>query len=178
MNKKNKRIVIWLTGLSGAGKTTIANECHRKLTQLNYNSKILDGDILRNGINKGLGFTIEDRKENIRRAAEVAKLFADSNFITICSFISPTKEIRELAKQIINQQDYHEIFVKCSLETCEQRDVKGLYHKARTENTPNFTGISANYEIPSNPNLILNSELETIEESTEKLILYIQSILD
>jgi adenylylsulfate kinase len=178
MNDKNKGVVIWLTGLSGAGKTTIANECHRKLTLLNYNTKILDGDILRNGINKGLGFTLEDRKENIRRAAEVAKLFAESNFITICSFISPTQEIRELAKQLINKEAYHEIFVKCSLEICEQRDVKGLYHKARTENTPNFTGISANYEIPTNPNLILNSELETIEESTEKLIQYILSIFE
>jgi adenylylsulfate kinase len=177
MNKQNKGIVIWLTGLSGAGKTTIATECHKRLTNLNYNSKILDGDILRNGINKGLGFTLEDRKENIRRAAEVAKLFAETNFISICSFISPTEEIRQLAAEIINPNQYHEVYVMCSLETCEKRDVKGLYEKARKENTPNFTGISANYEPPKNANLILNSEVETITESTDKLVQYIQSII-
>ena len=174
MNKElkissHKGYVIWFTGLSGAGKTTLAEALQKKMLENNVFTKILDGDILRNGINSGLGFSDNDRKENIRRAAEVAKLFIESNIITLCSFITPTNEMRNIAKNIIGENYYIEVFVNCSLELCELRDVKGLYKKARSGSLSNFTGISADFELPLNPNIEVNTGEHTIEECVNQI---------
>lgn len=170
MSIKNQGgFVIWFTGLSGAGKTTLAENLQKKLINNGYFTKLLDGDVLRNGINAGLGFNHEDRQENIRRAAEVAKLFIDSNFITICSFITPTEKMRECAKNIIGETNYFEIFVDCSIETCEKRDIKGLYKKVRSGELNNFTGIDSTFEKPRNPNLIINTESSNINRCVDKI---------
>ncbi len=166
---KQKSIVIWLVGLSGSGKSTLARSAENNLHQLGYTTQLLDGDNLRVGINNNLGFSEEDRVENIRRAAEVSKLFMECGVITLCSFISPTEDIRKMASQIIGER-YFEVFVNCPLEVCEQRDVKGLYAKARQGEIPEFTGVSAPFEEPRNPHLELRTDLETIEDSQARLI--------
>ncbi len=166
-NKSKKGIAIWFTGLSGAGKSTLASALKQKLESQDLLIKELDGDQLRNGINSGLGFSETDRHENIRRAAEVAKLFIDSDFITICSFITPTETMRELARNIIGSDQYFEVYVKCSIEECEIRDVKGLYKKARAGNVPNFTGISSNFETPQYSDVIVDTESIDIENCVE-----------
>ena len=166
---KQKSIVIWLVGLSGSGKSTIARSAENNLHNLGYATQLLDGDNLRVGINNNLGFSDGDRVENIRRAAEVSKLFMECGIITICSFISPTQDIRKMAREIIGE-GYFEVFVNCSLEVCEQRDVKGLYAKARQGEIPQFTGISAPFEEPSDPDLELRTDLESIEESQQRLM--------
>ena len=171
---KQKSIVIWLVGLSGSGKSTLARSAENNLHNLGYLTQLLDGDNLRVGINNNLGFSDTDRVENIRRAAEVSRLFMDCGIITLCSFISPTEEIRNMASQIIGD-GYFEVFVNCPLDICEQRDVKGLYAKARSGEIPEFTGISAPFEEPSNPNLELRTDLESIEDCQESLI---ASIID
>lgn len=148
---KQRGKVIWFTGLSGSGKTTLASKLEKRLFELNYFCQILDGDNVRSGINKNLRFTEEDRLENIRRIAEVGKLFMDCGIILICSFISPTNEMREMAREIIGEKDFLEVFVNTPLEVCEQRDPKGLYKKARAGEIPNFTGISSPFEHPENP---------------------------
>lgn len=166
--------VIWLTGFSGSGKTVLAKLLEQKLFKLNYFCQILDGDNVRSGLNKNLSFTEEDRHENIRRVAEVAKLFLNSGIITICAFISPTKEIRQMASYIIGTEDFLEIFVNTPLEICEQRDPKGLYKRARAGELKNFTGISASYEPPENPFLSVdNTEPDldmTINQILKKLL--------
>jgi adenylylsulfate kinase len=170
MNDLNFRgKVVWFTGLSGAGKTTLANEFQLFLKSKGLNTRILDGDDLRKGLNKGLGFSDNDRSENIRRAAEVAKLFLDSNFIVLCSFISPKNEMRNMAKSIIGEGNYIEVFVDCSIEECERRDVKGLYKKVREEKISDFTGISSDFDIPLNPDLILNTESNNLITCLEQL---------
>ncbi|MCE2742860.1 MAG: adenylyl-sulfate kinase [Fluviicola sp.] len=161
--------VIWFTGLSGAGKTTLANEFQLFLKSKGLNTRILDGDDLRKGLNQGLGFSDNDRSENIRRAAEVAKLFLDSNFIVLCSFITPKNEMRNMAKSIIGEGNYIEVFVDCSIEECERRDVKGLYKKVREEKISDFTGISSDFDIPHNPDLILNTESNNLITCLEQL---------
>lgn len=166
---KQKSIVIWLVGLSGSGKSTLARSAEHNLHNLGYTTQLLDGDNLRVGINNNLGFSDGDRVENIRRAAEVSKLFMECGIITICSFISPTEDIREMAHEIIGDR-YFEVFVNCSLEVCEQRDVKGLYAKARQGEIPEFTGVSAPFEEPKDPDLELRTDLESIEESQQRLI--------
>lgn len=148
---KQRGKVIWFTGLSGSGKTTLASALEKRLFELNYFCQILDGDNVRSGINKNLRFTDEDRMENIRRIAEVGKLFMNCGIILICSFISPTDEMRELAREIIGEDDFLEIFVNTPLEVCEKRDPKGLYKKARAGEIPNFTGISSPFEAPKHP---------------------------
>jgi adenylylsulfate kinase len=163
---KNKGAVVWLTGLSGAGKTTIANALCERLKVSLANCKQLDGDILRNGINAGLGFSDEDRLENIRRAAEIAKLFVESDFITICSFITPKENMRELAKKIIGEENFIEVYVNCSFEECEKRDVKGLYYKARGGNVANFTGMTSSFDPPANPDIVIDTEHKSIEACT------------
>ncbi len=161
--------VLWLTGLSGSGKSTIAAALERRLFEEGYFAQVLDGDNIRSGINANLGFSPEDRHENIRRIAEVAKLYVNSGLIAICSFISPTRAIRQMAREIIGEEDFLEIFVKAPLEVCEERDVKGLYAKARRGEIKQFTGIDAPYEEPLRPFLILDTDKLSIEDSVEAL---------
>ena len=158
--------VLWFTGLSGSGKSTIAQALERELHNKGYFAQVLDGDNIRSGINNNLGFSIEDRQENIRRISEIAKLYLNSGIITICSFISPTRDIRRMASEIVGQVDFLEIFVNTPLELCEERDVKGLYKKARTGEIRGFTGIDSPYENPTSPFLNLKTAEMTIEEST------------
>ena len=163
---KQQAKVIWFTGLSGSGKTTLASLLEKKLFELNYFCQILDGDNVRSGINKNLMFTDEDRVENIRRIAEVSKLFMNCGIILICAFISPTNEIRQMAKDIVGEDDFLEIFIDTPLEVCESRDPKGLYKKARKGEIKNFTGISSPFEIPENPFL----KVDNTDPDTEKTI--------
>ena len=168
----HRSAIIWLTGLSGSGKSTIAKEIEKKLFLKNYNIFVLDGDNLRMGINRGLGFSTEDRSENIRRTAEVAKLLAQAGFVVIVSLISPYISERKKARDI-RPEIFKEIFIKASIDECKKRDVKGLYSKAINGEIENFTGISSPYEDPKSPDLILNTEKESIEESVNKLENYI-----
>lgn len=165
-----KSIVIWLTGLSGSGKTTISENLSTALFKQGFLTQILDGDQIRNGLNNNLGFSEEDRTENIRRIAEISKLFVNSGIICINSFISPTEKIRSLAKEIIGEKDYFEIYLDAPLEVCEKRDVKGLYKAAREGKIKNFTGIGSEYETPLKPNLILKTAEISIEKSIEKCL--------
>lgn len=162
-----KGVVLWFTGLSGSGKSTIAESVEKKLFKNGFFTQVLDGDNVRTGICNNLAFSVEDRTENIRRIAEVAKLFVASGNIVLCSFVSPTIEIRNNAKAIIGEKDFNEIFVNTPLEICEQRDVKGLYKKARKGEIKNFTGIDSPFEHPLNPYLEIKTENQTIEESTQ-----------
>ena len=164
-----KPILIWLSGISGSGKSTIANELEKKLYENNFLSYLLDGDNIRIGLNKDLGFTDDDRKENIRRISEVSRLMLDAGLIVITAFISPFKEERQLAKSLVLEENYFLVHVDCSVEKCEERDVKGLYKKARAGEIKNFTGIDSPYEVPENPNLIVNTEKEKVDESVEKI---------
>jgi len=162
--------VIWMVGLSGSGKSTLARSIENVLFEEGYLTKLLDGDNLRTGVNNNLGFSEKERTENIRRAAEVSKLFLDCGIITICSLISPTRVIREMAKNIIGENNYCEVFVNCPLEICEARDVKGLYAKARKGEIPEFTGISSPFEPPEEPWLELHTDIESIQASQENLL--------
>ena len=168
---------LWLTGLSGSGKSTIATALERELFNRGYFAQVLDGDNIRSGINNNLGFSIEDRRENIRRIAEIAKLYAQSGVITINSFISPTKEIRAFAKSIIGEEDFIEIYINTPLEVCEARDVKGLYKKARKGEIKGFTGIDSPYEAPENPALEVQTVDQRIEASANKILEYILPII-
>lgn len=167
---QQKAKVFWLTGFSGSGKTTIAIQLERHLHELGYLTQLLDGDNIRSGLNKNLGFSEEERTENIRRIAEVSKLFQNCGIITLACFVSPTQAIREQAKAIIGKDNFVEVFVDTPLGVCEQRDVKGLYKKARAGELKNFTGISAPFENPRKPDIHLYTENQTIEETTRKLL--------
>ena len=169
--------VLWLTGLSGSGKSTIAQHLERKLFNEGFFAQVLDGDNIRSGINNNLGFSIEDRKENIRRIAEIAKLYLNSGVITINSFISPTKAIRHFAKTIIGKEDFIEIYINAPLEVCEQRDVKGLYQKARKGEIKEFTGIDSPYEAPENPDLEIHSDKQSVEESVNQIFNFLLPII-
>jgi adenylylsulfate kinase len=162
--------VIWLTGLSGSGKSTIAMKLERELFEKGFFSQVLDGDNIRTGICNNLGFTEEDRVENIRRIAEVAKLYLNSGIIVICAFISPTENLRSMAKDICKKDDFIEIFIRAPLETCESRDVKGLYSKARQGLIKNFTGIDQVYEEPIKPDLVINTDKQTVEMSVSEIM--------
>ena len=175
LNQKAK--VLWFTGLSGSGKSTVAIEVEKKLFAKSFLTQILDGDNIRDGINNNLGFSDEDRTENIRRIAEVSKLFINCGVITLNSFVSPTNDIRSLAKEIIGKDNFIEIFIDTPLEICEQRDVKGLYKKARAGEIKDFTGIDAPFEAPVNPSLIIKTENKTIEDSANEVIDYILEYL-
>ncbi len=169
-NLLNQRsICFWLTGLSGSGKSTIAAAFEKRLHAEGFLTQILDGDNIRSGLNKNLSFSAEDRKENIRRIAELGKLYVHSGLVIICSFVSPTREIRAMAKEIIGPENFKEVFINASLEVCEQRDVKGLYKKARKGEIKTFTGIDAPYEAPEAADMIIESGVESLEESTGKL---------
>lgn len=167
---QQKACVFWMTGLSGSGKTTIAKILEKKLHEKGYLTQILDGDNIRSGINNNLAFSEEDRKENIRRIAEVSKLFLNCGVITINCFISPTEEIRKSAKRIVGEEDFKEIYIDTPLEICEQRDTKGLYKKARAGEIKDFTGISSPFEAPENPEIHIHTENKTPEESAEEIL--------
>ena len=167
---KQHSVMIWFTGLSGSGKSTIAIALERELQKRGLVCRILDGDNIRSGINNNLGFSAEDRIENIRRIAEIGKLFVDTGIITIAAFISPNNDIREMAANIIGKEDFMEIYVSTPIEECERRDVKGLYAKARKGEIKNFTGISAPFEAPQHPALSLDTSKLSVEESVNKLL--------
>ena len=167
---KQRSVMIWFTGLSGSGKSTIAIALERELHKRGLLCRILDGDNIRSGINNNLGFTEADRIENIRRIAEVSKLFVDTGIITIAAFISPSNDIREMAANIIGKDDFLEVYVSTPIEECERRDVKGLYAKARRGEIKNFTGISAPFEAPAHPALTLDTSALSLEESVNKLL--------
>ncbi len=169
-----KGVTIWLTGLSGSGKSTIAVELEHALIENRRHAYILDGDNIRHGLNKNLGFSSEDRTENIRRIGEVAKLFTDASIITIAAFISPYREDRDGVRRLLNDGEFIEIYVKCPLDVCEGRDTKGLYKKARAGEVKDFTGISAPYEEPLNPELTIDSSKLTVEESTRAVLNYLE----
>ena len=163
-------VMLWFTGLSGSGKSTVAVALERELHRRGRLCRLLDGDNIRTGINAGLGFSADDRRENIRRIAEVGKLFVDTGIITLAAFVSPTEELRTLARDIIGAADFKEIFVATPLEECERRDVKGLYARARRGEVKNFTGISAPFEAPQNPALVLDTTDKPVEESVGKVL--------
>lgn len=169
-----KAKVIWMTGLSGSGKTTIAIALERELCKNNFFTQILDGDNIRSGINNNLGFSDADRTENIRRIAEVAKLFLNCGVITICCFVSPTEAIRNHAMEIIGANNFIEIFVNTPIEVCEKRDVKGLYAKARRGEIKDFTGINAPFEIPSNPAIEIKTENKKVEDNVKEIMNYLK----
>lgn len=163
-------VMIWFTGLSGSGKSTLAIALERELQKRNLLCRILDGDNIRSGINNNLGFTAEDRIENIRRIAEIGKLFVDTGIITIAAFISPNNELREMASRIIGKDDFIEIYISTPIEECEKRDVKGLYAKARRGEIKNFTGISAPFEAPIHPALSIDTSKHNVKESVDMLL--------
>ena len=166
--------VVWFTGLSGSGKSTIANILEQKLHAIGKRTYLLDGDNVRHGLNKDLGFTDTDRVENIRRVAEVSKLMVDAGLITLVSFISPFKSERQMARNLLSSDEFFEIFVNTSLEECEKRDPKGLYKKARAGELKNFTGIDSSYEEPENPDLILNTSSGNAEQLTDQIINFLK----
>lgn len=170
----HKGATIWLTGLSGSGKSTIAVAVEAQLFERGHLAYVLDGDNIRHGLNRDLGFSPDDRQENIRRIAEVAKLFTDAGLIVLTSFISPYRSDRDAARALFQPGDFIEVFVDASLETCEKRDVKGLYRKARAGQIPEFTGVSAPYEPPERPELVIDTNARSVEESAGVLIDYLE----
>ena len=167
--------VIWFTGLSGSGKSTIANILEQKLHTMNKRTYLLDGDNVRHGLNKDLGFTDTDRVENIRRVAEVSKLMLDAGLITLVSFISPFRSERKMARELLEEGEFFEVFVSTPLEECEKRDPKGLYKKARSGELKNFTGIDSTYEIPENADLVLDTKTNNAEELANQIINFLES---
>ncbi|MBQ8277045.1 MAG: adenylyl-sulfate kinase [Bacteroidaceae bacterium] len=163
-------VMLWFTGLSGSGKSTVAVALERELHRRGLHCRLLDGDNIRSGINAGLGFSEEDRRENIRRIAEVGKLFVDTGIITVASFVSPTRELRDLARNIVGEADFREIYVSTPLAECERRDVKGLYARARRGEIKDFTGISAPFEAPAHPALSLDTSRLSVEESVARIL--------
>jgi len=175
LNQKSR--VVWMTGLSGAGKTTIAQHFEVALNKRGYLTQVLDGDNIRSGINNNLGFSEEDRYENIRRISEVSKLLMDSGIICINSFISPTNEIRDMAKKIIGEENFIEVFVDAPIEICEQRDVKGLYEKARRGEIKNFTGIDSPFDVPDDADVVLHTDQLSVDECVEVCLQHILPII-
>ena len=165
--------VIWFTGLSASGKSTIANELEGELHKMGVHTFVLDGDNIRHGLNKGLGFSADDRKENIRRIGEVAKLFTDAGVIAITAFISPFAEDRDLARSILPEGEFIEVYTRCPLEVCCERDPKGLYKKAKAGEIKDFTGISHPYEEPLLPELTIDTDKLSVEEGARKVIAYL-----
>jgi adenylylsulfate kinase len=170
----HKSCILWFTGLSGAGKSTLAHRVEEILFEMGIRTYVLDGDNIRMGLNKNLGFSKEDREENIRRIAEVAKLFVDAGIIVLTAFISPYKKDRNLARSLVEEGEFIEIYVKCPLDICEKRDVKGLYEKARKGIIKQFTGIDDPYEEPENPEIVIETDKYTLEESANKIVNYLK----
>lgn len=175
---KQEPRLVWFTGLSGSGKSTLALRLEHYLFHQGYKVYLLDGDNIRNGLNKDLNFTEQGRKENIRRVGEVAKLMLDAGLVVLCAFISPYEEERAYVEELIGKSRFIEVFVNCSLDVCEERDTKGLYAKARQGTIPNFTGISAPYESPLKPDIEIKTDAESIEDSLYKLIRFIEPLLE
>lgn len=169
-----KGVVVWFTGLPGSGKSTLANEVAHMLHQMGHLAYVLDGDNIRHGLNSDLGFSPEDREENIRRIGEVANLFADAGVIAITAFISPYRRDRERARKLIGEGRFIEVYVNCPLEVCERRDPKGMYAKARRGEIPDFTGISAPYEPPDDPEVELRTDLMGVEECARVVVEYLR----
>jgi len=169
-NLKQKPVIVWLTGLSGSGKSTLADRLEQELFKLGYSTYLLDGDNIRHGLNSNIDFTDEGRKENIRRIGEVAKLFLDAGIIVITAFISPFIEDRNNVRQMVEKEEFVEVFVECPLEVCESRDVKGLYAKARRGEIPNFTGISSPFEMPQNPEVVVHTNIDSIENCLNQIL--------
>ena len=163
-------IMIWMTGLSGSGKSTVAIGVERELHKRGILCRILDGDNIRAGINSNLGFSAEDRRENIRRIAEIGKLFVDTGIVTIACFVSPTLELRQMAREIIGEKDFREVYIATPLEECERRDVKGLYARARRGEVKDFTGISAPFEAPTHPDLSLDTSQMTLKQEVDAVV--------
>ncbi|WP_095069345.1 adenylyl-sulfate kinase [Tenacibaculum jejuense] len=172
--KLKKETVIWFFGLSGSGKTTLADTLNEQLLKKGFQTRKLDGDVLRKGLNVDLGFEEEDRKENIRRAAEVAKLFSKTGIVTIASFITPKEELRALVKEIIGKENVIDIYVDCSIETCIKRDVKGLYKKALNKEILNFTGIDSVFESSKNHCFTVNTEEESVVQSVNSIVSFLE----
>ncbi|MFW5488400.1 MAG: adenylyl-sulfate kinase [Desulfovibrio sp.] len=172
----HKSSVFWLTGLSGSGKSTIAHEAEKALYDKGIRSYVFDGDNVRHGLCKNLGFSPEDRAENLRRISEVASLFVANGTVCFCAFIAPLHSDRELIRSILGD-DYHEIFVSCPLEVCETRDVKGYYKRARAGEIKNYTGISAPYDVPVEPDLVVHTEKESVAESVQRVLEFIDGII-
>ncbi|MCF6093259.1 adenylyl-sulfate kinase [Microaerobacter geothermalis] len=170
--------VIWFTGLSGSGKSTLANAVDRELYKHNIRSYVLDGDNIRHGLNRNLGFSPEDRQENIRRIGEVSKLFVDAGLFVLTAFISPYRNDREMVRRLLNNDEFIEVYVKCSIDECERRDPKGLYEKARKGEIKEFTGISAPYEEPINPEIIIETDKQSLEESVAQVMEYLKGLYD
>ncbi|QGG52864.1 adenylyl-sulfate kinase [Lysinibacillus pakistanensis] len=166
---KHQSFILWFTGLSASGKSSVANAFARRLFDRGNQAFVLDGDNVRHGLNKDLGFDEAGRRENIRRIGEVSKLFVENGQIVLTAFISPYREDRQVVRALVEEGEFIEVYVRCSVETCEQRDPKGLYKKARNAEIPNFTGISAPYEEPENPEIILDTEHYSIEECVDQL---------
>ena len=170
----HKACTVWLTGLSGSGKSTIAVDLEKRLWERGIRAYILDGDNIRHGLNKNLGFSPEDRTENIRRIGEVAKLFTEAGVVALTAFISPYRADRDQVRKIMADGDFVEVHVDCPVEVCEQRDVKGLYKKARAGEIKEFTGISAPYEAPEKPELTINTAGQSVEESAKQILAYLE----
>lgn len=174
---KHKSFLLWFTGLSGSGKSTIANAVEQKLFQRGIQTYSLDGDNIRKGINNDLSFSPEDRTENIRRIAEVANLMVDAGLVVLAAFVSPYKKDRNNIRSIVKDVNFVEIYINTSIEECERRDVKGLYKKARAGEIKNMTGISAPYEAPENPNIEIKTEEQSIDEAANMIVAYVQKKL-
>jgi len=173
-HKAQKPCILWFTGFSGSGKSTIANAVEHRLAELKQHTYLLDGDNVRHGLNKDLGFTDKDRIENIRRIGEMSKLFVDAGLIVVTAFISPFKAERQLVRDLVDKGEFFEVFMSTPLETCEERDPKGLYKKAREGKIKNFTGIDSEYEPPENPEVTLDTSTMTVEECVDRVISHLK----
>ncbi|NSL53251.1 adenylyl-sulfate kinase [Calidifontibacillus erzurumensis] len=170
----HKSAILWFTGFSGAGKSTLSVAVEKELHHRGIRTYVLDGDNIRHGLNRNLGFSAEDRQENIRRIGEVSKLFIDAGIMTLTAFISPYRKDREMVRRLVGPDEFVEIYVKCSLEECEKRDPKGLYKKARKGEIKGFTGIDAPYEAPINPELIVETDKESLQQSVAKILYFLE----
>lgn len=173
----NRSFVVWFTGLSGSGKSTLANEAEKLLNEKGYLTYVLDGDNIRGGLNKDLAFSEEDRKENIRRIGEVAKLMVDAGVIVLTAFISPFREDRDSVRRMLEKDEFIEVYLKCPIEKCEERDVKGLYKKARNGEIKDFTGIDSPYEEPVDPEVVIETGTNSLKDSTDILFKKIEPFL-
>lgn len=172
--KRQQPCILWFTGLSGSGKSTLANALEKRLFDLNHHTYLLDGDNVRHGLNKDLGFSNEDRVENIRRIGELSALFVDSGLLVLAAFISPFRAERRMVRDLVQPDEFIEVHVATPLTTCEQRDPKGLYRKARAGEIRNFTGIDSDYEAPMNPEVVIDTSVMSVEESVAKIIDYLR----